>query len=107
MKFWLTIVITASFLGIAVFGVFAMSHGGHRYGGCVATTATGAPCPSESNALVSALFHLNAFKNFSTAAFVNLAARLLLFAFVLLCGLYAHFGFQRNRITTAGTYSLL
>lgn len=96
MKFWFTIAIVASFLGIAVFGVFAMSHGGHAFGGCVAATASGVPCPTENNALASALFHLSAFKNFSTAALIDLAARFLLFVFSLLCGLYAHICFRRN-----------
>ncbi len=84
MKFWLGIVLTLSFTAIAVFGAFAMNHG-NGHSGCIASVANGAPCPESDPAGFTA-FHLNSFKNFSTAIFASFASVLFfgLFAFVAL-----------------------
>jgi hypothetical protein len=61
----------ASFLAIAVFGVFAMNHGsGHDHEeGCIAATAQGTYCPKEGSVLSFLNFHLDAFRSFSVATF--------------------------------------
>ncbi len=88
-----------SFMSIAVFGVFAMSHGtGHESGsnGCIGAMAQGTDCPKEENTLVFLAFHLNAFRSFSTAVFSQnilslffLAASLLLLARTAMGKLFA------------------
>lgn len=73
MKFWLSLGILLSFIGVAGFGVFAMGHMG-EHGGCIAATANGAMCPGEMNPIAEISFHLNAFKSFSTATFADFMA---------------------------------
>lgn len=77
-----------SFISIAVFGVFAMSHGaGHNSGSnyCIGAMAQGTDCPKEENALVFLAFHLNTFRSFSTAVFgQNILSLFLLAASLLL-----------------------
>jgi len=70
MKFLLTTFLIASFVGVAVFGVFGMGHSeqGHN-GGCIAASTQGVDCPTNSDPIDSAAFHLNAFKTFSAATF--------------------------------------
>lgn len=68
MKSVFATLLIIGFLGIAVFGVFSMSRGsehGHSY--CIAATARGIDCPKEGGALSLAIFHLGAFRSFSTA----------------------------------------
>lgn len=86
MKTALTIFLITGFLGIAVFGVFAMNHGaGHSHSGCIAATAQGTDCPKEENAFQFLAFHLDAFRSFSTATFGdNLAGALLLLIALIL-----------------------
>lgn len=90
MKATLTTFLIIGFIGIAVFGVFAMNHSsGHGHNGCIAATAKGMDCPKEENSLSFLNFHLDAFRSFSTATFgENLAnAFLLLIALVLTAAL--------------------
>gem|GEM_PF-6616742 len=44
-----------------------MNHGSHTHNGCIASTADNTPCPGESDPLAVITFHLNSFRNFSTA----------------------------------------
>ncbi len=70
MKSVITAFVIFSFVGIAVFGVFAMSHGmeqGHT--GCIAATAQGTDCPKAGSILSFIAFHLETFRSFSTATF--------------------------------------
>lgn len=73
MRLILTIALILSFIAIAVFGVLAMNHGqglaGH--GRCIAATAERLDCPGESNPLAFIIFHIDAFKNFSTAVLAS------------------------------------
>ena len=73
-------------LGIAVFGVFSMSRGSeHGHSGCIAATAQGVDCPQEKGALSLVIFHLGAFRSFSTAIVGNgLGGMPLLFLLFLL-----------------------
>ena len=84
MKSTFAIFLIFSFVGVAVFGVFAMNHG-DSHNGCLAKTAQKADCPKETGALPFLNFHLESFKNFSTATLTdNLAnALLLLLALIL------------------------
>jgi len=82
MKGLFTVSLISVFAAIAVFGVFMMDHGGQSHSGCIAATANGALCP-EGNALASIAFHLNAFKNFSTAIFASSIAALFILALAL------------------------
>lgn len=58
-----------SFLGVAVFGFLSMIFGDMHSGGCIASNRLGALCPLNS-ALAFIVFHIDAFKYFSTAVFV-------------------------------------
>lgn len=90
MKIALTIFLITGFIGIAVFGVFAMNHGfDYGHGGCIAATAQGIDCPKEENSASFLNFHLNTFRSFSTATFSeNLTSVLfLLIALVLISAL--------------------
>lgn len=71
MRKLLALLTIVGFFGIAVFGVFAMNQG-HNETGCIAASAHGAACPNEENTFSFIAFHLNAFKNFSTATFVGI-----------------------------------
>lgn len=70
MKSVITVFLISSFVSIAVFGVFAMSHGMERgHAGCIAATAQGADCPKEESVLSFIAFHLDTLRSFSTAIF--------------------------------------
>ena len=86
MKSVIVMFLALSFIGVAVFGVFIMSHdNGHDHGGsCIAATVQGTDCPIQNTSLDYLTFHLNAFKSFSTAAFgENLLASLLALVFLV------------------------
>lgn len=84
MKFLITAIVILSFLGIAVFGVFAMNHGGEHGYGCIAATAQGvARCPNQADPLAFLTFHIDAFKSFSTAIVGSSLASMLLVALAL------------------------
>lgn len=95
MRIILTTFLIAGFIGIAVFGVFAMDFamdgGEHGHDGCIAATLQGGDCPGWQSGLSLLIFHLDAFRGFSTAVFSDYFAN----AFVLLFGLMpiAVFGF--------------
>lgn len=73
MKITLTIFLILGFVGIAVFGVFAMdfamNDGGYGHDGCIAATAQGGNCPGWQSGIALLIFHLDAFRGFSTAVF--------------------------------------
>lgn len=107
MKSAFTTLLIFSFLGIAVFGIFAMNHGsGHSHSGCIAATAQGTDCPKEENTIPFLTFHLDAFRSFSTATFGdNLAsAFLLLIALVLIAALGVIAGISPARPALAMNY---
>lgn len=58
-----------SFIGVAVFGFISMIFDHGHNGGCIASNRLGALCPLNS-AFNFIVFHLDAFKYFSTAVFV-------------------------------------
>lgn len=86
MKSAFTILLILSFVGIAVFGVFAMNHGdNYGHNGCLAKTAQKIDCPKATGAISFLNFHLDAFKKFSTATLAdNFANALLLFLALIL-----------------------
>lgn len=81
-----TIILLVSFIGVAVFGFVGMAMDpDHLNQTCLAANVQGAlPCP-ESGALAFLNFHLNAFRSFSLAVLVVLAAVSAWFVFSLFC----------------------
>lgn len=67
MKSAFTTLLIISFLGVAVFGFVSMIFGAQHNGGCIASKF-GSLCPLN-NPLAFVIFHLGAFKYFSTAVF--------------------------------------
>ncbi len=68
MKSLLTTILFLGFVNIAVFGVFGMHSGMQNHdSGCIAATAQGTGCPKQSDSLEYLTFHLDAFREFSTA----------------------------------------
>lgn len=95
MKIALTTFLILGFIGIAVFGVFAMDFamdgGEHGHDGCIAATAQGGNCPGWQSGIALLIFHLDVFRGFSTAVFSDYFASAYVSLFVLLSG--AVFGF--------------
>ncbi len=85
MKNILSLLLVASFASIAVFGVFGMNAGMYNHdGGCIAATVQGADCPTQSDSFEYLTFHLDAFREFSTATFgENILASLLALALLV------------------------
>lgn len=84
MKTAFTIFLIIGFIGIAVFGVFAMNHGsGYGHSGCIAVTAQRADCPRGESALSFIAFHLDAFHGFTTAIFGDNSANALILLIAL------------------------
>ena len=83
MKRFLTAALILSFVAIAVFGFLAIGHGQ----GCIATLAQGGECRNDNNPFAATFFHLDAFKEFSTAVFgdasVSLALAFIIFVFAM------------------------
>jgi hypothetical protein len=61
--------VVASFIGVAVFGIVVMNMDGSGHGGCIGATAQGKVCPEKEGPLAYINFHGSAFKKFSTAVF--------------------------------------
>lgn len=92
MKSLFTTILLTSFIGIAIFGAFGMSHGqAHNMdlNNCIAATAKGIDCPKTVKPIDFIYFHINAYKGFSLAAFgESVMSRLLLeFTSLLFMGL--------------------
>lgn len=89
MRRTITTLITLSFIGIALFGFIAMGHAiNHGLGGCIASLAQKAECPTEGNVLTYISFHFSIFRSFSTAILNILFFAVFYFvwiAFVVLC----------------------
>ncbi|MDO8430106.1 MAG: hypothetical protein Q7S73_01955 [bacterium] len=96
MKTLFAILLISAFASIAVFGIFAMNQGEHAHNGCIAETANGALCPDETNIFASIAFHLNTFKNFSSATSESFMLGALLAIFIFTSILRAFFGFLEN-----------
>lgn len=93
MRIVLAFLLILGFAGIAVFGIFAMNdNGAHSGGKCIAAMAQGGNCPGERGMEPMFVFHVDAFRGFSTAVFGNsfVTALILLSGLVLL----AIFGFR-------------
>lgn len=86
MKLGVTALIIASFVGVAVFGIIVMNHGG-KHGGCLGATAQGGICPEKEGPWAFVNFHGEAFKKFSMAVFgsdlLDSLILLLLLVFIL------------------------
>ena len=85
MRISFTTLILFAFAGIAVFGAFAMNHGGGHgsHAGCIAAAANNTACPEEGNTFSFLDFHFGALRNFTSATFpssLSFAAFLILFA---------------------------
>ena len=89
---YVSVLLLTSFIGIAVFGVFGMSHGqAHDMdpNNCIAATAKGMDCPKEADPVDFATFHIDAFKGLSLTTFGEnvMSGLLLVFASLLFIGL--------------------
>lgn len=73
MKSAFTAFLILSFIGVAVFSMFAMGDGAHEHNGCIAAASQGFDCSKVSGALSFIGFHFDAFRSFSTAIIVILA----------------------------------
>ena len=72
MKLALTTILLVGFVGIVVFGLITMNHrNAYDHNGCILATTQGADCSKVTDSLSFVAFHLDAFKNFSTAVFSN------------------------------------
>lgn len=101
MKIALTTFIILGFFGIAVFGVFAMDFGmnggEHGHDGCIASLAQGGDCPKWQSGLSLLIFHLDAFRGFSTAVFSNyFASALALLSILLSVAVFGFFAMARQ-----------
>lgn len=67
MKKGLVSLLLISFVGLGVFGLFAMHHGSEASGFCLARSAEASPCVNI-NPFVFIDTHISAFKNFSQSA---------------------------------------
>ncbi len=96
MKSVLATITLCSFIAIAVFGFMAMMHGnamGHD--GCIAATAEAATCPIKISPWELIPFHIDIYKNFSTATLLNtiLSTLTALFALALLIAIKVFYHF--------------
>jgi hypothetical protein len=69
MKSALAALLIVGFAGIAIFGIFAMSHSESDHSGCIAAATSGTNCPNEGEGLSFLNFHIETFRNFTTATF--------------------------------------
>ena len=65
-----------SFIGVAVFGFLSMIYGDTHNGGCIASSGMNALCPLN-DVFTFVVFHLGAFKYFSTAVLASVLLVLL------------------------------
>lgn len=85
MKSVFTSLLIVSFVSIAVFGIFGMHAGMQDHGGeCIAATAQGTDCPKQANPVEYLTFHLDAFRDFSTATFGDIATSLLILSLLII-----------------------
>ncbi len=87
MKSLFETILIASFIGIAVFGVFGMNHSqvhDMKPNNCIAAIVNGMDCQKEANPIDFASFHIDAYKGFSLATFEESAMSYLLLAFASL-----------------------
>ncbi|KKT41365.1 MAG: hypothetical protein UW28_C0010G0006 [Parcubacteria group bacterium GW2011_GWA2_44_13] len=80
--------ILISFAGIALFGFIVMEHEGHGHIGCIAATSQGGGCP-QSKEFDFTIFHLEAYKSFSSSILAGSFSPLLfLLALFLIAALF-------------------
>ncbi|MDO8676695.1 MAG: hypothetical protein Q7K16_03555 [Candidatus Azambacteria bacterium] len=68
MKSAFIILLIVGFLGVAVFGFLSMIYSEMHDGGCIASNSLSALCPLN-DVFIFVVYHLGAFKYFSTAVF--------------------------------------
>jgi|SRR3989344_4714649 len=93
MKYF-SVLLLIGFVGLAVFGVFGMSHeNGQSHdmtpSNCIVATAKGVDCPKEAEPIDFVVFHIDTLKDFFLATFGEsvISAFLLAFASLLFIGL--------------------
>lgn len=94
MKSALAILLVFSFIGIGVFGVFAMGHNSNiGHNGCIASTVQGIDCPKENDTVPFVAFHLDVFRSFSALIFegnlTNILLLLIISALSIVLGIIA------------------
>jgi len=78
-------ILLISFVSIAVFGIFGMHAGMQDHGGgCIAAAAQGTDCPKQADPVEYLTFHLDAFRDFSTATFGDIATSLLILSLLVI-----------------------
>lgn len=83
MRTLFAVLFLSAFVGIAIFGVFAMNMNHLSHANCIAATIAGASCPEGNNSWALLGFHVDAFRNFSSVTFVSSVAGLFFITFVL------------------------
>jgi hypothetical protein len=85
MKLLFITLLALSFIGVGVFGVFAMNHGfDQTHKDCIAVVSQGIECPKQDGILSLVAFHFDSFRSFSFAIFGgNFMSALLLAALML------------------------
>lgn len=117
MKELFIILLTMSFISIAVFGVFSMhSEMQNHSDNCVAAAVQGIDCPKQNNILDFLFFHFGAFKNLLTAISGNPVFLLSIFySFIIWIAIWVLFGnlgqpifsFTRYKLKQLKPFSLL
>ncbi len=98
MKFLFTIIVLASFIGMAAFSIFGMHMDmQNRDGGCVAAKTQGMDCVT---------FHMGIFKNFSPATFLILSLLIVGVVFGVLSRNLTPPKFARHRIKQSDSFNL-
>lgn len=88
MKPVLATALILGFSTIAVFGIFAMNHGGGDHGGCIAAASQGRDCPVEGESFSFLNFHIDTYRNFATATFGEGVTALYAVLAFLMAGFY-------------------
>ena len=83
MKHFLSFILLASFIGIAIFGFTVFAHGmSSSDGNCITSPIDGTPCPTSIAAMT--LHHISSLQTLLTSVTPSISNLLLLLAFILL-----------------------
>jgi hypothetical protein len=82
MKYFLSLLVIISFIGIGVFGFIFSDMGLNHQGGCVASAINGTECPT--NIVDFGAHHISALRTLTTTAVPPISNWFLLIAFLLL-----------------------
>lgn len=97
---YLSVLLLIGFVGVAVFGVFNIHQGGmsdhnQTSGDCIAATTKGMDCPKEADPISFAVFHLDAFRDFSIVTLGENSLALISTLLLLVAGVF--FGILKGK----------